>query len=178
MNVPEVPGGTGTSGSGQGSGRSGGERGWKWVLIIVIAAIIALSAGSIIIKELPLHSRSATQALQQYFFASDSKAIQQAQQQNMINAPIRVFADRPTVIEVWDCGAEDGDIISLNGLTINLKHAHTVLQVPPGITSIELVGINEGWSPPATAAVRSEAGGTTSFLVVKNGERISIKLVH
>ena len=76
---------------------------------------------------------------------------------------------REVVIRVWDGAAEDGDCVQIwvggrvlvqNLSLTNAGHSFRVT-LRSGFTSVKVIALNEGTSPPNTARFAVEAGGRT-----------------
>ena len=76
---------------------------------------------------------------------------------------------RQVVIRVWDGAAEDGDCVQIwvggrvlvqNLSLTNAGHSFRVT-LRSGFTSVKVIALNEGTSPPNTARFAVEAGGRT-----------------
>lgn len=82
--------------------------------------------------------------------------------QAVLNEPINVYANRPTRLLVWDDGAEDGDVVEINGIVVNLRRYAKSILINPGTITVRV--ISEGQYPPCTAAVRSEVDGSVTHI--------------
>jgi hypothetical protein len=89
---------------------------------------------------------------------------------------IAVYANRPTVVEVWDYAVIDGDVAGVNGVPIPVDGTKKKIILPPGITHVNLTAVKDGSSYGITPAARSEAGSMT-YMRATPGEQVVIPCV-
>lgn len=68
-----------------------------------------------------------------------------------------VVARSSPYIDVWDFGAEDGDVVRVGDAEVLLRHVPARFYLPPGTPEVRLTAVKDGYGG-ITAAVRSSEG--------------------
>jgi len=158
-----------------GSGSEWSGRGRTVGGIIVGALLLALAITGIS-ELLPSRPEVKNNVQYQYqnqeIYAIERQESTQPQRQEVL----QLYADRATQTGIYDWAAEDGDVVMVNGVRIELRKQPVPLPVqwPDAIT---IVGVNAGKDGQViTVAIRDELGNEAQYSI-SPGQTVTVKTV-
>jgi len=159
-----------------GSGSSGWSNREKTVSGIIVGAIL-LALAITGISELSGPKVKNEDVQYQYTYDREKHMLESMENEQPQKMEIlQLWADRPTGIQVYDWAAEDGDIVQVNGVRVELKKQPAIVSVqyPDALT---IVGIDAGKDGHIiTVSVIDELGDEAQYSISR-GQVITVPTV-